>query len=180
MDDESELQSARHMLTGTRSGYWVVQWSHDWDPSLTDLLEQLPDLVLGRYVSIASCDSGPYRPTDNELQNGWEVTADTATSSRIGSVSDLPVSGFDEWYVHERRPSPYSYQSFVNAFGFSPLTASEDTLNQFWAQVEATRPLHVLGAGTPTMFIVTRDENSFKRAKLIGGSSYPALRADQL
>lgn len=153
------------MLTGTRSGYWVVQWSYDWDPSLADLLDEMPELVLGRFVSIASCDSGPYRPTEREVENGWELVANIAISPRVIAVSGLPIPGFDEWYVHEERPSPYGYQNFVNTFGFSPLTADENTLNLFWSQVETTRPIHVLGAGTPTMFLVTRDENIFERAK---------------
>lgn len=147
-----------------------MQWSYDWDPSLADLIDEMPELVLGRFVSIASCDSGPYRPTERELRNDWQLTADIATTTKVSAVSDLPTPGFDEWYVHEEKPLPYGYQSFVNTFGFSPLTANEKTLNLFWSQVEMTRPLHVLGAGTPTMFLVTRDKAIFERAKSMNTS----------
>lgn len=153
------------MLTGTRSGYWVVQWSYEWDPSLEDLLAEFPEFVLGRYVAIASCDSGTYKPGASDFAKGWEMKGDIAISPEVRAVDDLPAPGFDEWYVYEQKPAPYSYQSFVNTFGFSPLTSSEKELSVFWGQVEATRPLHVLGAGTPTMFVVTRDEDLFHRAK---------------
>jgi hypothetical protein len=142
-----------------------VQWSEEWDPSLADLLAEMPELVLGRYVSIASCDSGPYRPTAEEIANGWDMTDSIAASPIIKMVTDLPMPGFDEWYVHALRPAAYAYQSFVNQYGFSPLDSGEKELNAFWSQIEATKPLHVLGAGTPNMFVVTRNENIYLRAK---------------
>ncbi|MGC4441950.1 hypothetical protein ABXW85_24100, partial [Streptococcus suis] len=54
------------------------------------------------------------------------------------------------------------YRSSVNRFGFAPLPPDKAT--DFWAQVETALPLHVLGAGTPTMFLATRDRISFDRA----------------
>lgn len=150
------------MLTGTRSGYWVIQWSYDWDPSLADLLVEGADLVRNKYVAIASCDSGPYKPTAEEIASGWELKGSTAVSPKITDVNDLPMPGFDEWYVYEEKPAAYAFQSFVNTFGFSPLASNEEEVEKFWSQVEATRPLHVIGAGTPTMFLVTRDKGMFQ------------------
>lgn len=153
-------------VAGHKLGYSVVQWSFDWDPSLLDLLDRMPELVLGRHVAIASCDSGPYKPTDAELECGWEVVSGIAVSPKIVQVSDLPTPGFDEWYVYEERPLPYCYRSSVNHFGFAPLPPDQATA--FWSQVEVALPLHVLGAGTPTMFLATRDRNSFDRAIGLG------------
>ncbi len=153
------------MRTGMRSGYWVVQWSEEWDPSLADLLAEVPELVLGRYVAIVSCDSSPYKPTAEEIVNGWEMTDDIAVTPMIKAVTDLPIPGFDEWYIHEQRPAVYVYQSFVNQYSFSPLDSDEKELNAFWFQIEATQPLHALGAGTPNMFVVTRDESLYLKVK---------------
>lgn len=149
-------------VAGHKLEYSVVQWSYDWDPSLFDLLDRMPELVLGRYVVIASCDSGPYKPTDAELECGWEVVNGVAISPNIVRVSDLPTPGFDEWYVYEERPRTYCYHASVNHFGFAPLPPDQAT--GFWAQIEAALPLHVLGAGTPTMFLATRDRKSFDQA----------------
>lgn len=153
-------------LAGHNLNYSVVQWSYDWDPSLVDLLDRMPELVLGRHVAIASCDSGQYKPTEAELGFGWEVLDGIAVSPKIRAVSDLPTPGFDEWYVYEERPTPYRYRSSVNQFGFAPLPPDQAT--RFWAQVEAVQPLHVLGAGTPTLFLATRDRSSFDGALKLG------------
>ena len=153
-------------LAGHRLDYSVVQWSYDWDPSLFDLLERMPELVLGRHVVIASCDSGPFQPTEAELEAGWEVVDGFAVSPKITVPSDLPTPGFDEWYVYEERPMPRSYHSSVNHFGFAPLPTDKAT--EFWAQLETALPLHVMGAGTPTMFLATRDKNAFDRALKLG------------
>lgn len=153
-------------LAGHRLEYSVVQWSYEWDPSLTDLLERMPELVLGRHVVIASCDSGPYQPSEAELEAGWEFVDGIAVSPKIAVASELPTPGFDEWYVYEERPVHRSYRSSVNHFGFAPLPPDQAT--EFWAQVETALPLHVLGAGTPTMFLATRDRNSFDRALKLG------------
>lgn len=153
-------------LAGHRLKYSVVQWSYDWDPSLFDLLERMPELVLGRHVVIASCDSGSYRPSEAELESGWEFVDGFAVSPKIAVASDLPTPGFDEWCLYEERPVRRSYRSSVNHFGFAPLPPDKAT--DFWAQVETALPLHVLGAGTPTMFLATRDRNSFDRAWTLG------------
>lgn len=149
-------------LAGHRLKYLVVQWSYDWDPSLFDLLERMPELILGRHVVIASCDSSPYKSSEAELKAGWEVVDGFAISPKINVASDLPTPGFDEWYVYEERPVHRSYHSSVNHFGFAPLPPDKAT--EFWAQVETALPLHVMGAGTPTMFLATRDRNLFARA----------------
>lgn len=153
--------------TGHRAGYCVIQWSSDWDPSLTDLLERMPGFVIGRRVAIASCDSGRYLPSAAELANGWELVEGIAVSPMIASASALPMPGFDEWYVYDQRPDTYAYKTFVNQFGFSPLAVENPKVTEFWAQVDATRPLHVLGSGTPVMFVVTRDVDLFEQANEI-------------
>lgn len=154
-------------VAGHKLEYSVVQWSYDWDPSLFDLFARMPELILGRHAVIASCDSGPYKPTDAELEYGWEVVNGVAVSPKIVRVSDRPTPSFDEWYVYEERPGPYSYHASVNHFDFAPLPPDQAT--GFWAQVEAALPLHVLGAGTPTMFLATRDKKSFDQALSLGG-----------
>jgi hypothetical protein len=153
-------------LAGHKQKYSVVQWSYEWDPSLFDLLDRMPELVLGRHVVVVSWDSGQYKPTQAELDCGWEVVNGVAVSPKIAVVSDLLTAGFDEWYVYEERPRPYGYLASVNRFGFAPLPP--DQAPEFWTQVEDALPLHVLGAGTPTMFLATRDRKSFDRALSLG------------
>lgn len=151
------------MHTGSQAGYWVVEWTEDWDSSFNDLIGRFPEIVVGRYVAIASCDSGPYRPTDAEITAGWHDQHGMAVSPRISEISQLPMPGFDEWYVYDDSGAIDHCRAFVNHFGFAPLGASNTLANAFWSQVEICQPLHVLGAGTPTMFFVTRDEALFRK-----------------
>lgn len=153
--------------SGHTSGYSVIQWSDDWDPSLADILERMPGFVVGRRVAIASCDSGKYLPSAADFATGWEVIDGIAVSPQIASASSLPMPGFDEWYVYDKTPDAYAYKAFVNQFGFSPLAVENPKVLEFWAQVDATRPLHVLGAGTPVMFVATRDVDLFDQVSEI-------------
>jgi hypothetical protein len=147
-----------------RFGYWAIQWSAGWDPSLDDLLQFAPELVLGKRVAITSCDSGPYHPSSDELSAGWRVAGTVAISREIVRVAELPMPGFDEWYVFDTVPNLVPILNHVNRYGFSALDDGDAT-DSFWEQIRTTRPLHILGAGTPNMFFVTRDRDSFERVK---------------
>lgn len=151
------------MRTGSRSGYWVVEWADGFDPSLADLMLQFPEAVIGHRIAIASCDSGPFSPSQPEMEKGWTTHNALAVSPCVQSAAELPTPGFDEWYVYDVEAPSDHHKSFVNRFGFSPLDAESEDTKDFWAQVEHFRPLHVLGAGTPTMFFATQDEAMYRR-----------------
>lgn len=151
------------MRTGSKSGYWVVEWADGFDPSLADLVPRFPEIVVGHRIAIASCDSGPFLPTRDELDEGWTMRNEVAISPILHDTSHLPMPGFDEWYVYDHEASMEDLRSFVNWLGFAPLNDENSETQDFWAQVERFRPLHVLGAGTPTMFFATRDEAVFRR-----------------
>ena len=151
------------LRTGFRSGYWVVEWVDEFDPNLAHLLPRCPDLVCGHRVAIASCDSGPFEPTQAEYAKGWVVRNNVALSSIIVEASELPTPGFDEWYVYAGEAPEEHHRSFVNRWGFAPLDETIPEFHDFWGQVEKFQPLHVVGAGTPTMFLATRDEAIFRK-----------------
>jgi hypothetical protein len=152
------------MAHAERFGYWAIQWSAAWDPSLTDLLQVAPELVLGKRIAITSCDSGPYMPSADELSAGWSLYDTTAISREIAQPAELPTPGFDEWYVFDSTPQVVPMRNHVNRYNFSVLDECDAT-ELFWEQIRKAQPLHVLGAGTPNMFFVTRDRDSFERVK---------------
>lgn len=151
------------MRTGYRSGYWVVQWADGFDPNLSDLMDHLPEIVRGHRVAVASCDSGSFEPTPVEYAKGWTKRNEVAVSPKVDLVSELPMPGFDEWYVYTDEPPGERHRSFVNRWGFSPWDESNEEAQVFWTQLEQLRPLHVIGAGT-TMFLATQDETIFRKA----------------
>jgi len=153
--------------TGKNAGYWAVTWAGGFDPSLDDLLAHVPEAVVGRRVLVASFDSGDLAPTRQDLDDGWSVQGTQAVSPPVQAASDIPAVGFDEWYVYDGEVPPERHAAFVNRFGFSPLDPDCPEANEFWEQVQRLQPLHVLGAGTPFMFLVTRDEQIYARAAAI-------------
>ncbi len=151
------------MRTGFRSGYWVVEWADGFDPNLADLVPRFPEMVRGHRVAIASCDSGPFEPTQAGYAKGWVKRNELALSPVVEAVPDLPTPGFDEWYVYAGEAPEEHHKSFVNQWGFAPLDEWNPETQDFWAQVEKFRPLHVVGAGTPTLFFATQDEAIFRK-----------------
>ncbi|WP_242490012.1 hypothetical protein [Noviherbaspirillum cavernae] len=128
------------MQTGSRVGYWVVQWREDWDPSLKEFVADFPDVVIGNHVVIASCDSGQYHLGEVELAAGWQLKQGIAVSPMIAETSQLPMPGFDEWYIFKEACSPEHYENFVNTYGFSPLDQDNEQADAFWKQVEEHKP----------------------------------------
>lgn len=154
---------ANHDMKQTeRHGYWAVEWSAAWDPSLADVIRLAPALVLGKRIAITSCDSGPYVPSQEERRDGWRLVETTAISKAITRPAELPAPGFDEWYIFDSMPQLIPKRNHVNQYGFSVLDDG-DAAESFWKQVTVTKPLHVLGAGTPNMFFVSRDREIFQQ-----------------
>jgi hypothetical protein len=152
------------MRTSERAGYRIVEWSDGTDGDLKNLVLSCPELVLGRHVAIASCDSGPYRPTNDELAAGWWSTGGLAVSPIVEAVSRLPMPGFDEWYVYDTRVRFEPHANFVNRLGFSAFNIDDEYTDAFWRQVVTLAPLHVLGSGTSGLFLATRDHALFDAA----------------
>jgi hypothetical protein len=113
------------MRTGERAGYRIVEWVDGTDGAIEDLVECCPELLFGRYVAIASCDSGPYAPTGEEFTEGWCKFGELAVSPPVKAISELPMPGFDEWYVYDELIKFESHSNFVNRIGFSPLHAND-------------------------------------------------------
>ena len=123
------------MRTGFRFDYWVVEWADGFDPSLSSLMLQFPEAVIGSRVAIASCDSDLFLPSQAELKKGWTTRYGLAVSPCVQIAPELPTPGFDEWYVYNSEVPSDLHKSFVNRFGFSPLDVESQDTKDFWAQV---------------------------------------------
>jgi hypothetical protein len=162
MTRSAYANETRMVRTGYRAGYWIMERDDGTDACMGDLVQHCAQSLVGRYVVIASCDSGSYTPTDDELTAGWRQVGALAISPKVETVSRLPTPGFDEWYVYDRNDEPAPHLNFVNRWGFSVLNSDDEHTAAFWDQITRLAPLHVLGAGCPTLFLVTRDEVLFK------------------
>jgi len=159
---QRNVEAARTIRVGYRAGYWVAEWEGGTDAWMGELTQRCPQLVIGRYIVVASCDSGPYTPTSDKVGAGWRRFGALAYSPKVQSVIEFPTPGFDEWYVYDRNQEFVPHENFVNTWGFSVLSSERERTKAFWDQVIRLEPLHVLGAGSPTLFLVTRDEVLFR------------------
>jgi hypothetical protein len=159
-------------------------WFETVGPSLSELVRAVPDLVRGHRVVVTAIDSGPFRPTDDELNAGWSVAGDLARSPLVVDPKQLPAEGFDEWYVDTHWPLPFVPLVFINFGGFSlgaprDVAAGDSTWDrkaaeaardqiaeqqrQFWQQLARLAPRTYLGDGD-RLICATRDVSLFERA----------------
>jgi hypothetical protein len=161
------------METGSRGDYfWLTSTDHDLD----DLLKSCPQIVVGRYLAVTSCDSGSLVPNEDETKAGWQSRAGIAYSPKVEAVEKLPHDLYDEWYVFnsprdlgnlfegnvfEASMQPGQVAAFVNFGGFSLHSADmKDLADLFWLQLKLIQPESFIADGCLLNF-VTRDEQLF-------------------
>jgi len=162
------------METGSRDGYF---WLTSADYELHDLITFCPQIVVGKYVTITSFDSGSLVPNENEMTAGWQSQGGIAYSPRVESIEQLPHELYDEWYVFKTpQDLGHLYQgnifetsmaagqvaAFVNygpAFSL-PSSNAKDLTDLFWLQLGLIRPESFISDGDLLNF-VTSDEQLF-------------------
>jgi hypothetical protein len=169
---------------GARDGY---RWYQSAQPSLGELLDRVPSLVVGRYVAVTSYDSGPLRLGEDEHRIGWTSSEAVAYSPHIANPREIPTDGYDEWYVFRRTTSLERPEVFVNygRFGLqspgpfldrldptwdSSLAREQDDWlatcqRRFWNQLARLQPETYLAEGD-NLFCVTRNEKAFESLSL--------------
>jgi hypothetical protein len=162
------LVGLRH---GKQDGYgWVCSVGG----RLEQVLERVPELVVGRTLAVTACDSGFLIPTPLEIDAGWMTRADVAFSPVIEDLGMAPICGWDEWYVLDQRRHLGSLRVFVNSSGFAPAPVQpalgygwdesvaaalhQRRLHQaaeFWCQLRSVRPLSFIANGD-NLIVATR------------------------
>jgi hypothetical protein len=175
MTGPSQSPQPVHFVTGTQGSYhWLSISGH----SIDDLLRVSPATVLGKYLAVTSCDSGPLPLTEEQKSCGWVYRGGIAYSPRVESLDMVPVHDiYDEWYVFkapadlgairngnifEFPVSPEHLEVFVN-FGFV-MDAPEmrDLVSRFWQQLEWIRPeAYIAESDCGFLTLVTGDSGLF-------------------
>jgi hypothetical protein len=155
-----------------------------WSPNgrLADLVDSIPEIVLGRVVAVTSCDSGPLVLSPDELAAGWTSDGVVAFSPIITDPEILPTCEWDEWYVFDVRRELPKVDVFVNDGGFTPSPAplgpldptwdrdaaeeafrfENERAERFWCQLLSIRPIAFLAEGD-ALTCVTRDDELFDK-----------------
>jgi hypothetical protein len=177
----NETPSPATLATGRHAAY---QWLSTTRHTIDDLLRVSPAVVLGKFLAVTSCDSGPLLLTDEQKSCGWVCRGEVAYSPRIESLNMVPLHGlYDEWYVFKAPAelgtirdgnifdfpvSPRHLEVFVN-FGFvKDAPEMEDLVSRFWQQLEWIRPeAYVAESDFGFLTFVARDSELFAQfAKL--------------
>ncbi len=193
------------MIKKGKHGVYI--WFQVTNNFLTALIDAVPDLVVGKYVAIASYEGERYRLRSEEIKAGWQQINDIALSPVIGQVSELPNNQFDEWYIFDRLTPFVIKESFINYGGFSlarrnidnPFLPaaykqqlsrgselSQDREARFWRQIETVEP-ETYVAESDKLIVVTRNQRLavklnayFNRSHLsAAGSSHLSARLRQ-
>jgi hypothetical protein len=165
------------LKSGTSDKYlWLTSDEHQ----LADLLKLRPNIVQGKYVAITSIDSGFLALTPELKSSGWESRLNVAYSPSIQSWEELPLDGYDEWYVSDkpmdlgdlcvRNPfetpvQPGHLQVFINYGGFNLWDPVYDSLvEMFWKQLGWISPESYLADGSDYLLFVSRNQQIFQEA----------------
>jgi SAM-dependent methyltransferase len=157
---------------GTHGDYEWLSTEH----SFEDLLRQCPQMVLGKYVAIASYDGGRLLLSDDNRAAGWQSRMDIAFSPRVESIAKLPRYMRDEWYIFADRADLSRISAgvgtdlaaclegeqvypFVDFGGFGlhiPQWAATAAL--FWKQFDRIRPQTYIADNNDILTIVSSDK----------------------
>jgi hypothetical protein len=152
---------------------WLATGLHDLD----SFLLRCPKTLAGKYVAVASLDSGSLRLTEDEERTGWRSRGGIAYSPQVRSVETSRRAGFDEWYIFDspkelgqvwrgnvfEAPSTSDYISVFANFGdFAPHNPEVEALvNLFWTQRDQIQPESYVADGNRFLTFASRDQQLF-------------------
>lgn len=140
-----------------RDGFHVFDWPDRKDLPIPDICDEVPEIVVKRYVVNTSYDSGFLTLNEEQKSKGWFMVGKFAHSPLIETVDDIPHDQFNEWLVFDRPTRVAQFETLVNFIGFSPVDFDwKEKLQNFWLQVGYYRPLSLI-AENNTPYVVTRD-----------------------
>lgn len=192
------------MIKKGKHGVYI--WFQVTNNFLTALIDAVPELVVGKYVAIASYEGERYRLRSEEIKAGWQQINDIALSPVISQASELPNNQFDEWYIFDRLTPFVIKESFINYGGFSlarrnldnPFLPAaykqqlsqgndqgQDREARFWKQLEEVKP-ETYVAENDKLIVATRNprlavklNNYFSRSHLSSGGTQLSARLRQ-
>jgi hypothetical protein len=170
------------MTVGTHGDYeWLIT-----ELTFDDLLELCPEFVVGKYVAVATYDSGPLHMNDVQSPSGWESRLGVMYSPKISTVEGLPYDKcccFNEWYLFDA-PADIGQRAEQGSNIFQPSSVGEriydfvsfcldlrrtdmhELDDLFWKQLDRIRPQSYVGDTQDFLTIVSADKHLFAAVRL--------------
>lgn len=130
------LCEKQHMKTGKHENYYWLT-SHE---EIRHIDKVIIEYCSGYTLYLATFDSGPLLPTQEELAQGWKVNGEIMVSPPLSDNVTIPHEQYDEWYLSEYGLIfPTNLERYVNYGGFRLHTVNDDS--------EITEPTWERGRG---------------------------------
>jgi hypothetical protein len=135
------------MKTGKAQGFfWLVA-----DFEIVKLPEMIIQYHEGQILHLATFDSGPLLPTEEEVHQGWYTENEIMISPQLTKELHIPHEQYDEWYISRNiLKFPKNLERFVNYGGFT-LEPAEEGMKyfqaQFWDQLISINPATFVAIG---------------------------------
>jgi len=173
--------------------YWIEFGSSDFD--LIDLVKNIPNLLIGKYIGIVCFDGGVFTPTEKELTRGWYKENDISYSPKINKIElNGPIyETYDQWCLFKTKTEFDKMTDFVN-YGAFTLKDREVELNnidptwdkkalkasiestkslqtKFWSEVEIIKPESVIINGDFFIYC-TKNKKEISELKTFANNQY--------
>ena len=116
-------------------------------------------------LHLATFDSGPLAPSDEEKSQGWSTDGEIMFSPPLRAEVTIPYEQYDEWYLSKEKLNfPVGFDRFVNYGGFNVAPDSEfepDILDEFWKQLIGINPETYVAIGDNDI-VISKNETLIK------------------
>ena len=82
-------------------------------------------MVQGNALAVLSFDSAPFRPSDEEKEQGWTTVEKASVIPTLETIDQVPLADFTELMFFETQPDTLP-EPLVNEHGFDPTVANWD------------------------------------------------------
>ncbi len=108
--------------------YWIEFGSSNFE--LIDLVENIPNLIIGKYVGVVCFDGGVFTPSEEELSRGWYKKNEISYSPKINKneLNGPIYETHDQWCLFKTKTEFDKMTDFVN-YGAFTLRNREIELN---------------------------------------------------
>lgn len=137
--------------------YWLVSRSE---------ISNIDKLIIkyhgGYILHLATFDSGPLKPSEQELNQGWSTNGEIMFSPPLSDKVTIPYEQYDEWYLSKVKLSfPNGFDRFVNYGGLNLSPTSDFNpaiLDQFWTHLVDINPETYVAIGDNDI-VVSKNES---------------------
>ena len=107
------------------ANHTALIWKDKHIPDSHSLISAIFSMVQGNALAVLSFDSAPFRPSDEEKEQGWTTVEKASVITTLETIDQVPLADFTELMFFETQPDTLP-EPLVNEHGFDPTVANWD------------------------------------------------------